>query len=63
MLIARGTRWIDSCAAMDHPMIDSLWNERISIADIAIAMPGATRHAYFRTLQFGERVYRKYLRR
>jgi hypothetical protein len=63
MLAAHGVRWIDSCAAMHNPVINSLWDRRISIADIAVAMPGATRQAYFRAVQFGERVYRKHLKR
>lgn len=30
--------WMDSCAAPDHPMIDSLWGERRSIAQYRIAL-------------------------
>ncbi len=35
--------WMDSCAAPDHPMIDSLWGERRSIAQYRVALlkPGA----------------------
>jgi len=32
--------WMDSCAAADHPMIDSLWAERRSIAQYRIALHG-----------------------
>jgi CelD/BcsL family acetyltransferase involved in cellulose biosynthesis len=39
--------WMDSCAAPDHPMIDSLWGERRTIAQYRIALrkpglPGLT---------------------
>ncbi|MET0249996.1 MAG: GNAT family N-acetyltransferase [Sphingobium sp.] len=32
--------WMDSCAAPDHPMIDSLWSERRSIVQYRIALHG-----------------------
>jgi CelD/BcsL family acetyltransferase involved in cellulose biosynthesis len=32
--------WMDSCAAPDHPMIDSLWAERRSIAQYRVALKG-----------------------
>ena len=32
--------WMDSCAAADHPMIESLWGERRSIAQYRIALRG-----------------------
>lgn len=32
--------WMDSCAAPDHPMIDSLWAERRSIVQYRIALHG-----------------------
>jgi CelD/BcsL family acetyltransferase involved in cellulose biosynthesis len=32
--------WMDSCASTDHPMIDSLWAERRSIAQYRIALRG-----------------------
>ena len=32
--------WMDSCAAADHPMIDSLWAERRSIVQYRIALHG-----------------------
>lgn len=32
--------WMDSCAAADHPMIDSLWAERRSIVQYRIALRG-----------------------
>lgn len=33
--------WMDSCAAADHPMIDSLWAERRTIVQYRIALRGA----------------------
>lgn len=32
--------WMDSCAAADHPMIDSLWAERRTIVQYRIALRG-----------------------
>lgn len=32
--------WMDSCAAVDHPMIDSLWAERRSIVQYRVALKG-----------------------
>lgn len=32
--------WMDSCAAADHPMIDSLWGERRTIVQYRIALRG-----------------------
>lgn len=44
--------WMDSCAAPDHPMIDSLWAERRTIVQYRIALHGRgaarmQRHAAF----------------
>lgn len=35
--------WMDSCAAPDHPMIDSLWAERRTIVQYRVALKGARR--------------------
>lgn len=35
--------WMDSCAAPDHPMIDSLWAERRSIAQYRVELKGGWR--------------------
>ena len=32
--------WMDSCAAPDHPMIDSLWAERRTIVQYRVALHG-----------------------
>ena len=37
--------WMDSCAAQDHPMIDSLWTERRAIVMATIRLGGARRAA------------------
>lgn len=42
--------WCDSCAAPDHPMIDSLWSERRPIGRISVAIGGRTRRALFQRL-------------
>jgi hypothetical protein len=42
-----GIRWADSCAAPDHPMIDSLWRERRAIGRYSIAIGGHARRALF----------------
>ena len=43
-------RWADSCAAPDHPMIDSLWRERRVIGRFSIAIGGTARRALFRRI-------------
>jgi CelD/BcsL family acetyltransferase involved in cellulose biosynthesis len=42
--------WCDSCAAPDHPMIDSLWGERRPIGRISLAIGGRVRRRTFKTL-------------
>lgn len=42
--------WCDSCAAPDHPMIDSLWTERRAIGRISVAIGGRMRRSLFETL-------------
>jgi CelD/BcsL family acetyltransferase involved in cellulose biosynthesis len=37
--------WMDSCAAEDHPMIDSLWTERRSIVRVSVPLKGLKRRA------------------
>ncbi len=39
--------WCDSCAAPDHPMIDSLWTERRPIGRISLAIGGTLRRSLF----------------
>ncbi len=39
--------WMDSCAAANHPMINSLWMERRSIVQVTIPLRGARRRTLF----------------
>jgi CelD/BcsL family acetyltransferase involved in cellulose biosynthesis len=39
--------WMDSCAAEDHPMIDSLWSERRTVVRVTVPLRGAKRTAIF----------------
>jgi CelD/BcsL family acetyltransferase involved in cellulose biosynthesis len=54
--------WMDSCAAEDHPMIDSFWRERRSIVRVTVPLAGVRRraiHALCRTLERGAAQVRK----
>ncbi|MBO9518628.1 MAG: GNAT family N-acetyltransferase [Porphyrobacter sp.] len=42
--------WSDSCAAMNHPMIDQFWRERRPIVSRNIAIGGAARQLLFRLI-------------
>jgi CelD/BcsL family acetyltransferase involved in cellulose biosynthesis len=60
-----GIAWMDSCAAADHPMIDSLWTERRSIVRVSVPLKGARRAATFafcRALERGSAIFRKLTR-
>lgn len=46
--------WADSCAAPDHPMIDSLWTERRAIGRVSIAIGGGARRLAFAGLRKAE---------
>nr|WP_221236783.1 GNAT family N-acetyltransferase [Novosphingobium taihuense] len=50
MLSRPEVSWCDSCAAPDHPMIDSLWTERRPIGRISVAIGGKARRALFEIL-------------
>ncbi|MBX9885099.1 MAG: GNAT family N-acetyltransferase [Novosphingobium sp.] len=50
LLERAGVCWADSCAAPDHPMIDSLWRERRAIGRFSIAIGGTARRALFRRI-------------
>jgi CelD/BcsL family acetyltransferase involved in cellulose biosynthesis len=57
--------WMDSCAAADHPMIDSLWTERRAIVRVSVPLRGARRAAAFafcRALERGSAMLRKLIR-
>jgi hypothetical protein len=40
--------WMDSCAAEDHPMINSLWSGRREVVRVSVPLGGAWRVALFR---------------
>jgi CelD/BcsL family acetyltransferase involved in cellulose biosynthesis len=53
--------WMDSCAAQDHPMIDSLWTGRRSIVRATVRLRGARRTAIWalcRALELGSAALR-----
>jgi CelD/BcsL family acetyltransferase involved in cellulose biosynthesis len=54
LLTRPGIEWTDSCAAMDHPMIDHFWRERRIVARHNIAIGGKVRRLLFRALAAGE---------
>jgi CelD/BcsL family acetyltransferase involved in cellulose biosynthesis len=39
--------WMDSCAAEDHPMIDSLWTERRAIVRVSVPLKGLKRRVVY----------------
>jgi CelD/BcsL family acetyltransferase involved in cellulose biosynthesis len=41
VLARPGIEWMDSCAAANHPMIDSLWAERRAIVRLTLPLGGA----------------------
>ena len=51
LLVDRQLDWIDSCAAQDHPMIDSLWRERRHIVSVVLPLPGRTNAMLFTAFQ------------
>jgi CelD/BcsL family acetyltransferase involved in cellulose biosynthesis len=52
--------WCDSCAAADHPMIDSLWAGRRAIGRYSIAIGGRAKRAVFATLLAAEKTKAKF---
>lgn len=54
-LLARGDiDWMDSCAAENHPMIDSLWGGRRSIVRVTLPLAGLRRRTVFRACRAAE---------
>lgn len=51
-LASGGPAWMDSCALPDHPMIDSLWAERRTIAQYRVALRGVGARAHVRSALF-----------
>lgn len=46
--------WMDSCAAPDHPMINSLWGERRSIVQLSTPLSGVRRRAIYAACRAAE---------
>ena len=55
-----GIDYCDSCAAQDHPMIDSLWSGRRSIGRYSVAIGGKTKRAAFAALLTAEMAKAKF---
>jgi CelD/BcsL family acetyltransferase involved in cellulose biosynthesis len=45
-LFEEGVTKADSCAIPDHPMIDNIWRDRLSMADMMIAGPGVSQFEF-----------------
>lgn len=56
ILERRDIAWMDSCAAENHPMIDSLWRERRDIVRIALPLGGLRNRLAFRLCRAAETV-------
>lgn len=59
LLVDRKLHWIDSCAAQDHPMIDSLWRERRQIVSVVLPMPGMANRTLFSALQAAKSLWHR----
>lgn len=55
LLEREGIDWCDSCAAADHPMIDSLWTGRRSVGRYSVAIGGPAKRAAFAALLAAEK--------
>ena len=55
-----GIEWCDSCAAPDHPMIDSLWSGRRAIGRYSIAIGGKAKRTAFTALLAAENAKAKF---
>jgi CelD/BcsL family acetyltransferase involved in cellulose biosynthesis len=54
-ILARdGFGWMDSCAAEDHPMIDSLWSARRQMLWVVLPLGGFKRRMAFRAVRLAE---------
>ena len=54
-----GLDWIDSCAAQNHPMIDSLWTGRRTMLTLALPLPGARNRITFDAIQTATRLWHR----
>ena len=57
LLAGHRLRWIDSCAAQDHPMIDSLWTGRRTVLTLALPLPGIRNRIAFDALHAATRLW------
>jgi len=57
LLAEPGLACVDSCAAPDHPMIDHIWRERLSLADrlVRLGPSGGAAFAFTRVLETARR--------
>ena len=55
--------WTDSCAAPDHPMIDSVWRERRALVWVNAPLSGAADRLRFTMLMKIEAMWRRWKRR
>ncbi len=56
VLAREGLVWMDSCAAENHPMINSLWAERRRLVRLTVPLAGAFRRATFHVCRALENV-------
>jgi len=59
LLTSRKLAFIDSCAAQDHPMIDSLWRERRAVVTLSLPLPGAANRLAWRANQVAMTVWKR----
>ena len=52
--------WVDSCAAPDHPMIDSVWRERRALVWVNVPLSAASDRLRFAMLAKAERFWRRW---
>jgi CelD/BcsL family acetyltransferase involved in cellulose biosynthesis len=55
ILARRDVAWMDSCAAENHPMINSLWGERRAIVRVTTPFRSASSRALFHACRTAER--------
>lgn len=58
LLTSRKLAFIDSCAAQDHPMIDSLWRERRAVVSVSMPLPGTANRLLWQAAQSAMRAWR-----
>lgn len=60
LLDDRRIAWTDSCAAPDHPMIDSVWRERRALLWVNVPLAGRADRLRFALLTRAERAWRRW---